>query len=524
MHAFDSLGSSPSVPSGRNRARRRATPMVERMEARVLLAANVNEGGAQTARPAFEGVAVCLPAVGSTDFGQGTQASETQVMPASLGPTANGQSILSAADRAWLANRGLTGKGQIVAVIDSGIAYRHEALGTRLGLTGRVVGGFDFAENDADPNDDGPAGYHGTHVAGIVGGQDGGRSGIAPDVAFVALRVFDDQGTARPEWIESALRWVSDHRTAFAWPITTVNLSLGALGENAEQSLRSVLEDDLRRLRDEGVFVAVAAGNRFNAKSQVGVGYPASSVWVTPVAAVDSSGQLTGFSERRAGILAAPGELIRSTVPDFLTGSDGRNNDYWATSGTSMAAPQVAATTVLARQAWVRAGLGEPTVAQLEQALRAGADTRVDAVTGIEFAMLNPKRTIEWIEAQAGGTTTDDAGLQSVTAGVAASTRGFEGETGEAMNFASDFDDGSPLFRAPRVRIAQFPASGGSNSLSRTVQVGDGQSAMVPTFVIGTSTAASELETTSRPDSGAAEERMRAIDLVLSMLGRQGSR
>jgi hypothetical protein len=535
MSSLERVGGVAIIASGRNRARRRATIAFEPMEPRLLMAAIPNATLAATT--------VCVPALPATAKAVG----ETTFPDRGI----NGQGLLSPTDRAWLEARRLEGQGQIVAIVDSGIAYRHEALGAGLGPQARVVGGFDFAEGDADPDDDGPAGYHGTHVAGIVGGQDGNRSGLAPGVAFVALRVFDDRGQARPEWIEAALRWVSEHRTAFAWPITTVNLSLGALGSNAEQTLRSLLEDDLRRLRDEGVFVAVAAGNRFPAAGAanasgavgeggaVGVGYPASSAWVTPVAAVDGSGGLAGFSERLDGILAAPGEGIVSTVPDYLTGVDGRNDDYWATTGTSMAAPQVAAVSVLARQAWRRAGLGEPTVAQLEMALRAGADERLDAATGVEYAVINPRATIEWIEARAGRTTAETAPANDVTAsGVTASGVTASGVTASgvtagdsaglpAVSRASEAD--APLFCVPRVRIPQFPTSHGANGangsvmgnmIARTVIVGDGQSAVVRTLPVGLSAAVGEREIASLPESGAAEARMRAIDLVLSMLDR----
>ena len=57
------------------------------------------------------------------------------------------------------ADYGFTGSGQTVAVIDSGIAYEHYALGGGFGPAYRVVGGFDFTERDADPHDDGPAGW-----------------------------------------------------------------------------------------------------------------------------------------------------------------------------------------------------------------------------------------------------------------------------------------------------------------------------------------------------------------------------
>lgn len=592
MSHFQRVVGALSTAAGRNRARRSKAFQLERMEARALLAANVAAESlaaiavaspivvpaslapasaipVSASRPVLEGLTVCVPAQPASAALVGTwEAPDREV---------DGGEWLSAAERAWLGARGLTGQGQIVAVIDSGIDYRHQALGAGWGPAARVVGGFDFAEGDTDPDDDGPAGYHGTHVAGIVGGRDGNRSGLAPDVAFVALRVFDDQGIARPEWIEAALRWVGDHRTAFAWPITTVNLSLGALGGNAEQSLRTALEDDLRQLREAGVFVAVAAGNRFQTAASVGIGYPAASPWVMPVAAVNGDGRLSEFSERRAGILAAPGERIVSTVPDFLTGVDGRHDDYWATSGTSMAAPQVAAASVLARQAWMRAGLGEPTVTQLEAALRAGADSRLDAATSIEFAVINPRRTIEWIEVQAGhalplvgaplsgspaGTppATRSAGGASAAgvsipggpslSGLSSSGSSLSGPNLSGPNLSgptlsgpnlsgpawvgrtglggsdssvSGFQADAAPFRAARIRIPQFPAASVASApsvASKTVVVGDGQSAVVPPFTLGQSVAGAEPEFTASPEGGAAEARMRAIDLVLSMLGR----
>jgi hypothetical protein len=77
---------------------------------------------------------------------------------------------------------GFVGTGQTVAVIDSGIAWNHTALGNGLGASYRVVGGWDFAENDSNPYDDGSAGSHGTHVSGILGADRTGTSddGVAP--------------------------------------------------------------------------------------------------------------------------------------------------------------------------------------------------------------------------------------------------------------------------------------------------------------------------------------------------------
>ena len=80
-------------------------------------------------------------------------------------------------------NYGFNGRGQTVAVIDSGITYSHYALGGGLGSNHRVVGGWDFTEeNDGDIFDDGPSGGHGTHVAGIIGSTDAINQGVASGV------------------------------------------------------------------------------------------------------------------------------------------------------------------------------------------------------------------------------------------------------------------------------------------------------------------------------------------------------
>jgi len=146
---------------------------------------------------------------------------------------------------------GFVGTGQTVAVIDSGIAYDHYALGSGFGSSYRVVGGWDFAENDANPYDDGPSGGHGTHVAGIIGADAGANSGVAPGVDLVALRVFDDAENGYFEWVQDALQWVHNNRNSFEYPITAVNLSLGADWNSASIPAWAMLESELAQLKAE---------------------------------------------------------------------------------------------------------------------------------------------------------------------------------------------------------------------------------------------------------------------------------
>src|SRR4051812_26704858 len=84
----------------------------------------------------------------------------------------------------------ITGAGVTVALIDTGIDYTQAALGGGFGKKFKVIGGYDFVDNDSDPMDtDG----HGTNTASVIAANPyttGGVTyqGIAPGAKLVALR------------------------------------------------------------------------------------------------------------------------------------------------------------------------------------------------------------------------------------------------------------------------------------------------------------------------------------------------
>jgi len=317
---------------------------------------------------------------------------------------------------------GFDGNGQTVAVIDSGVAWDHYALGGGFGDGYQVVGGWDFTEeNDANPYDDGPAGFHGTHVAGIIGSNDDQYMGVAPGVDLVALRVFNDQGSGYFSWIESALDWVHEHRNDFANPITTVNLSLGTEYNSDRLPNWAMLEDEFAQLRDDGIFISVAAGNSFQSYGEAGLSYPAVSPYVVPVSSVTNSGSFSSFSQRDDRVLAAPGQSITSTVPDYLFDFNGVTDDFATASGTSMAAPYAAGASTLVRQAMEFVGYENIDQQNIYDHLYETADVFYDSVTSDYYHRINLQSALDALmpEDDFGSTISDAHSLGTIAGNTA---------------------------------------------------------------------------------------------------------
>ena len=284
----------------------------------------------------------------------------------------------------------ITGRGQTVAIIDTGLDYTHPALASR------YLTGYDFADHDGNPMDDNPATFgHGTHVAGIVASTDATYGGVAPGVRLISLKVFPTGGTsASDEDILSALNWVADN--ASTYHITAVNISLGGDEEWTDANVNPLWphEQAFARLKSMGVFVACASGNSGYLN---GVSYPAASPNVVSVGGTWSSDdwspwmfiwkdpcdwlgnpncRMSDWAPRKDDImvianrywsptgvkpdLLAPGAIITSSIPLAFDTDDGNQDGWTDYLGTSMATPHVAGAAVLVRQALEMSGKLDP--------------------------------------------------------------------------------------------------------------------------------------------------------------------
>jgi thermitase len=270
------------------------------------------------------------------------------------------------ADLAWQREAApgvpVDGAGVTVAVVDSGIDDTHEDLD---GQVAEAVNFVDTPTNDANTAD---LNGHGTHVAGtIAAAKDNsvGIAGVAPGSRIMALRAIAADGTGRDSDIADAFRYAGDHGVAI------VNASLS--GPGASQTVDAAIHAYPNTL-----FV-VAAGNshRDTDTNQV---WPCDSPEpnVLCVGASTNKDEIASFSNygNHTVDVFAPGDLILSTIPPGVVPDIPEEDKYAYFSGTSQAAPHVAATAALVLQA--DPGLDAE---HLKELLLASAD-RVDAYAG----------------------------------------------------------------------------------------------------------------------------------------------
>lgn len=259
-------------------------------------------------------------------------------------------------------NPRLQGQGVGIAILDSGVNDTSD-LTTMIG-TNRVL--YSVRVND-DINQTPDDGYgHGNHIAGILAGNGsasaGKYMGIAPGVNLINVKVSNDDGSGRTSRIVAGMQWALQNRDRLN--IRVVNLSLNS-GEY-ESYQNNPLTAAAEILWFSKIVVVVSAGN----KGSGNLYPPANDPFVITVGAVDDRGTggthddimpvFSAYGTTPEGIakpdLVAPGVNIvglrtnQNSRLSRLHPSHNVSDYYFRMSGTSMAAPMVAAAAAILLQ------------------------------------------------------------------------------------------------------------------------------------------------------------------------------
>jgi subtilisin family serine protease len=243
------------------------------------------------------------------------------------------------ADSVWH-QFGSQGDSVVVGIIDTGIDYLNPALGGGIGKGFKVIGGYDFVNNDNDPMDD----YgHGTHVAGIVAANGDSIKGVAPKALLMAFKVLNNYGYGYEDDVLAGVEAATDPNDDGNYDdkVDVVNMSLGGNGD-ADDALSTAVDNGVKL----GVVFCIAAGNSgvFNT-----IESPGTSRLAITVGATDNKDALADFSSK------GPNGIMCSIKPEVVApgvdiSSTELNNTIKNYSGTSMAAPHVAGVCALLKR------------------------------------------------------------------------------------------------------------------------------------------------------------------------------
>jgi len=178
----------------------------------------------------------------------------------------------------------MKGYGVKVAVVDSGCFVKHRSLNPSiLSCHNAMTGTADCTDNTLES--------HGTAVSGIIaGGQslDSEIIGIAPMAELMIVKTSDVEDNVQLSDAKAALEWLSNLKDAWLPDIVNMSFSLapGTVKEN------TALELVLEKLTKRGV-VLIAAGESQDGIYSSKIFYPANTVWVSSVGAVDIPADVT---------------------------------------------------------------------------------------------------------------------------------------------------------------------------------------------------------------------------------------
>lgn len=258
----------------------------------------------------------------------------------------------------WAHERNILGQNIGVAIVDTGLCLHKDF--TEHG--NRVAAFYDLIHGRTEPYDDNG---HGSHVAGIVGGNGflsaGKYTGVAPKCNLIGVKVLDHKGDGNISDVLVGLQWLIDNKEKYN--IRIVNISVGTTAKNNTDE-NSLLVRGVDALWDAGIVVVVAAGN--NGPGPMSISTPGISRKVITVGSSDDRITVELFGNKKTDYsgrgptascikkpdIVAPGSNIVScgTMKNYQRyrynllnnqRADNLSLMYTVKSGTSMATPLV---------------------------------------------------------------------------------------------------------------------------------------------------------------------------------------
>jgi len=287
-----------------------------------------------------------------------------------------------------------------VAVIDTGV-YEHPDL--NLTANRNFVSEESIVDYD---NYDDLVG-HGTHVAGIIGGNGSGSGGlykgVAPGISIINAKAGDATGLEEGDII-----------SAIQWSVNTANADIISMSFGDRNPIASdLLILALASVTENGVITVSSAGN--SGPEYFSGGSPASGIDVISVGATDSNNNLAYFSSWGPSLsylgyldVVAPGvNIIAAEAPKSIISDRNRflgaffdfsgDSDYIPLSGTSMACPIVAGALAIMKQAYPSISPETARIALLEGAQDlSSADDSEFMKSG--FGLINISASLEYLD------------------------------------------------------------------------------------------------------------------------------
>ncbi len=227
-------------------------------------------------------------------------------------------------------NVSLTGEGEAICIIDTGINYNHNDLGGGFGEGYKVIGGYDYCadDNNCTTSDEDPMDVHGhgTHVAGIAAAN-GDIKGVAPGANVFMIKAANSDGTFWDDDLEKAIDLCVNN--ASQYNISVISMSLGG-GLYSNYCEEDPLADEIDNAAANNITVVVATGNNGRSNKISGPSCVESAI---PIAGSTKDNSIYSDGNRNSLVkLLAPGKNINSTA----------GTGYNVLSGTSMSAPHAA--------------------------------------------------------------------------------------------------------------------------------------------------------------------------------------